>query len=126
MDYSSDSENSNSEPIDTTDCENLYDYKQSEVEEIIKEFEETKEDYENKLVSLLERYKELEKKKHQISFCGCGFAQLSMPSAYSSCHYDDYDFEINYEHQKVCYKIEEYQKCISEIDIHIKEFILYL
>ena len=112
MDYSSDCENSNSEPIDTTDCENLYDYKQSEVEEIIKEFEETRKDYENKLDDFLEKYKELEKKKHQISFC--------------SCHFDDYDFEINYEHQKLCYKIEEYQKCISEIDKHIEEFILYL
>ena len=112
MDYLSDGESSNSEPIDTTDCENLCDYKQSEVEEIIKEFQETKEDYENKLVDLLERYKELEKKKLQISFCGC--------------HFDDYDFEINYEHQKLCYKIEEYQKCISEIDKHIEEFILYL
>ena len=109
MDYSSDSENSNSEPIDTTDCENLYDYKQSEVEEIIKEFEETRKDYENKLDDFLEKYKELEKKKHQISFC--------------SCHFDDYDFEINYEHQKLCYKIEEYQKCISEINKNISQII---
>ena len=108
MDYSSDSENSNSEPIDTTDCENLYDYKQSEIEELIKDFEEAKKDYENKLVSLLELYKELEKKKHQINFCGC--------------HFDDYDFEINYEHQKLCYKIEEYQNCISELETNIEEF----
>ena len=55
MDYSSDSGSSNSEEIDISNCENLYDYKKSDIEDIIKEFEETKENYENKLVILLER-----------------------------------------------------------------------
>ena len=35
MDYSSDSKSSNSEEIDISNCENLYDNKQSDIEEII-------------------------------------------------------------------------------------------
>ena len=108
MDYSSDSKSSNSEEIDISNCENLYDNKQSDIEEIISEFEEIKEDYENKLVILLERYNEIENKRHHRSFC--------------SCHFDDYEFDIIYEHQKLCYKIEEYQNCISELETNIEEF----